>query len=69
MYEEVLDLFHVNFDHLHGDLVTHIRVSLSIDLFEKLSSCNGDNSSIAWVSEDRVGLSSTRLTIGEDCVV
>ena len=69
MHEQVLNFFHVNFDHLHGDFVTYIRVSLSIDLFEKLHTRNRDNSSIARVTENRVGLACTSLTVGEDSIV
>ena len=68
-HEEILDLLHVDFDHLYGDLIAYHGVLLIANLFEHFGGGQRNDTLVITVTEDRVRFARTSLTVGKDCIV
>lgn len=65
-HEEIENLLHIDLHHLHSDLKADIILLVLVNLLEDFHSCHGDDSLVVSISEDRVRLSSSSLSIGEE---
>jgi len=68
-YQQVLQLFHVDLDHVDGHLEADVRVLIVRNSLKNLVGSHRYNSSISAVPEHRVRLAGPGLPIGKHCYV
>jgi hypothetical protein len=65
-HEEIENFLHIDLNHLHSDFKADIILLVLVNLLEDFNSCQWDDSLVLSISEDRVRLSSSSLSIGEE---
>ena len=68
-HEQVLDLLHIDLDHLDSNLISNVRVCFGTDLGEHFSCSERDDALVTWVPENRVRFSGTSLTVSENRII
>ena len=64
-----MDLLHIDFYHLYSNLIAHVWICLLIDFFEKSGRGHWYNARVSWITENRVRLTSSSLSICKNRIV
>jgi len=67
--QQILNLLHVDFDHLDGDFESHVGINLFSHLDEELCGGHRDDTWVTLVAEDGERLARTSLSVCEDRIV